>query len=50
MAEHGAVEYLTATGNDYDEHHRTYAGFLALAKWGTISVLLVVVLMAIFLL
>jgi hypothetical protein len=50
MAEHGAVEYLTATGNDYDEHRRTYAGFLALAKWGALAVLLVVVSMAIFLL
>jgi hypothetical protein len=50
MAEHGAVQYLTATGNDYDEHHRTYAGFLVLAKWGSAAAILVLVLMAIFLL
>ena len=49
MAEHGAVEYLTATGNDYDEHRRTYAGFIALAKWGTLSIVVLLVLMAIFL-
>jgi hypothetical protein len=50
MAEHGAVEYLTATGNDYDAHRRTYRGFIVLAKWGTAAVLAVVALMAIFLL
>jgi hypothetical protein len=49
MAEHGAVEYSTATGNDYEEHNRTYRGFLGLAKWGTASVLVIVALMAIFL-
>lgn len=35
---------------DYAEHERTYKGFLVLTKWGTISVALILVLMAIFLL
>ncbi len=50
MAEHGAVEYATATGNDYVEHERTYRAFLQLTKWGTGSVVIVLVLMAVFLL
>jgi hypothetical protein len=50
MAEHGAVEYLTATGNDVAAHERTYRGFTVFVKYGTIAVVLVVALMAIFLL
>jgi hypothetical protein len=34
---------------DYAEHERTYHGFLVLTKWGSISVALILVLMAIFL-
>lgn len=49
MAEHGTVEYATAKGNDYREHEDTYALFLGLAKWGTISVIVVLVLMWFFL-
>jgi Bacterial aa3 type cytochrome c oxidase subunit IV len=30
MAEHGEVEYATATGNDYAEHEGTYRSFLHL--------------------
>jgi hypothetical protein len=50
MAEHGAVEIGTAEGNDYAEHVRTYDFFVGLFKWGTISVAVVLILMAIFLL
>lgn len=50
MAEQSAVEIATADGNDYVEHERTYRLFLGLTKWGTISVVVVLVLMAIFLL
>lgn len=50
MAEHGTIEYATAEGNDYGEHARTYALFTALTKWGTVSVVVVLVLMWIFLL
>jgi hypothetical protein len=34
---------------DYAEHERTYAMFMTLTKWGTISVVVILVLMAIFL-
>jgi len=49
MADHGEVEYATATGNDYAEHEATYSLFLGIAKWGTISVAIIVILMAYFL-
>jgi hypothetical protein len=50
MAEQSAVEIGTADGNDYAEHERTYRFFLGLTKWGTISVVVILVLMATFLL
>jgi len=50
MAEHGAAEIGTADGNDYAEHERTYEFFIGLVKWGTISVVVILVLMATFLL
>jgi hypothetical protein len=50
MAEHGTVEYATANGNDYAEHERTYRMFIHLAKWGTASVVVLLILMAVFLL
>jgi Bacterial aa3 type cytochrome c oxidase subunit IV len=34
---------------DYAEHERTYEGFLALTKWGTISCVVILSLMAFFL-
>lgn len=49
MAEHGTVEYATATGNDYAAHERTYRGFVHFVKYGTIAVALLMVFMAIFL-
>jgi len=51
MAEHGAAaEIGTATGNDYAEHQRTYRFFIGLAKWGSITValILIVVMMILF--
>ena len=50
MAEHGTVEYANANGNDYAEHERTYRRFIQLAKWGTASVVVLLILMAVFLL
>jgi hypothetical protein len=50
MAEHGAAEIGTADGNDYAEHERTYRFFIGLTKWGTIIVVVILVLMATFLL
>lgn len=49
MADHGEVTYTTADGNDYVAHEQTYIGFLTLVKWGTISVIVIVALMGLFL-
>jgi len=43
MADHGEVEYATATGNDYAEHEGTYAAFVKAAVVGTLFVINVVV-------
>ncbi len=50
MAEHGAAEISTATGNDYPEHERTYRFFIGLTKWGAVVVVIILILMAFFLL
>ena len=50
MADNGTVELGTATGTDYQDHARTYDGFIALSKWGTGAIVIVLILMAIFLL
>ena len=50
MADHGEVTYTTADGMDYPAHEATYEGFIKLVKWGTASVALILILMAIFLL
>jgi hypothetical protein len=49
MADHGEIAYSTADGNDYAAHEATYEGFIKLVKYGTITVVLIVILMAIFL-
>jgi Bacterial aa3 type cytochrome c oxidase subunit IV len=49
MADHGEVEYATATGNDYGEHESTYRFFVQLVKWGTLTVIVILILMAYFL-
>ncbi|BAM87316.1 conserved hypothetical protein [Bradyrhizobium oligotrophicum S58] len=49
MANHGEIAYSTADGNDYAAHEATYEGFIKLVKYGSISVALIVILMAIFL-
>ena len=49
MADHGTVEYATAPGNDYPAHEQTYGLFLSLTKWGIISVVILLILMAYFL-
>ncbi|HVV40482.1 MAG TPA: aa3-type cytochrome c oxidase subunit IV [Nitrobacter sp.] len=50
MADHSEVAYATADGNDYAAHEATYEGFLKLVKYGTATVVFIVVMMAIFLL
>ena len=47
MADHGEVEYATATGNDYPEHEHTYEAFVRSAVVGTLFVVNVVVVLAI---
>jgi hypothetical protein len=49
MAEHSEVAYTTADGNDYVAHEQTYEGFLKLTKYGTITVVVILALMAFFL-
>lgn len=49
MAEHSAVTYSTADGNDYAAHEQTYEGFIRLVKYGTAAVVVILILMAIFL-
>ena len=49
MADHGKVEYATAEGNDYALHEGTYRLFVGLAKWGAISIVIILALMAYFL-
>ncbi|GLK76224.1 hypothetical protein GCM10008171_14780 [Methylopila jiangsuensis] len=43
----GITEYATATGNDYAEHERTYAGVMKMSKIGTAMAVLVVISLAI---
>jgi hypothetical protein len=51
MADHAhAADNLPAPEMDYPAHERTYEMFLKLAKWGTIHVIVILVLMAYFLL
>jgi hypothetical protein len=49
MAEHNEVAYTTADGNDYVAHEQTYEGFIMLVKYGTLSVAIILGLMAFFL-
>lgn len=49
MAAHGDTEYSVADGNDYPAHEQTYQNFLTLVKWGLITVIFTVALMAYFL-
>jgi hypothetical protein len=46
MADHGQVEYATATGNDLAAHEATYKGFVQLAFAGSCFVATVVIALA----
>jgi hypothetical protein len=51
MADHGGgVEFGNLTGDDYAAHVNTYDSFVGMAKYGTIAVVILLVLMAFFLL
>jgi len=49
MADHGELEYATATGNDYDAHEQTYRSFLTLVKVVLVVVAVIVILLGFFL-
>jgi Bacterial aa3 type cytochrome c oxidase subunit IV len=49
MANHGEVEYATATGNDYPAHEATYQNFVRLVKGSVAVIVVILILMAIFL-
>jgi len=49
MADHGGVEYATASGNDYAEHEATYRMFLQIIKVGVGIVVILLLVMAYFL-
>ncbi len=49
MADHGELQYATATGNDYPGHEQTYRGFVTLVKVGIAVVAIIVIGMAYFL-
>jgi O-antigen ligase len=47
MADHGEVEYATATGNDYPAHEQTYEGFVHFAVAGICFVINIVLALTI---
>jgi hypothetical protein len=47
MADHGQVEYATATGNDLPAHESTYKNFTLLAYVGCCHVITIVIALAI---
>ena len=49
MADHGEVEYASATGNDYAAHEETYRGFVTLVKVSLAVIVVLLILMAYFL-
>ena len=49
MAEHGTVEYTTATGNDLPTHEQTYLNFVRLMKYCLGAIIVILILMATFL-
>jgi hypothetical protein len=49
MADHGEVEYATATGMDYPAHEQTYRNFVKLVKGILAAVVILLILMAFFL-
>jgi hypothetical protein len=49
MADHGELEYATATGNDYPAHEQTYHSFIKMLKVSIAVIAIIVILMAYFL-
>jgi hypothetical protein len=49
MADHGELEYATATGNDQAAHEQTYRSFITLVKVSIAVIAVILILMAYFL-
>jgi hypothetical protein len=49
MAAHDIPEYAVADGNDYAAHEGTYLNFLSLVKWVLITIVIILIGMAYFL-
>ena len=49
MADHSEIQYATATGNDYPAHEEAYRGFVKLVKVSIVTVVIIVIGMAYFL-
>jgi hypothetical protein len=49
MADHGEVEYATATGNDYPAHEEAYHDFIRMVKFVMAVVVIILIGMAYFL-
>jgi hypothetical protein len=48
MADHGELEYASATGNDYPAHEQTYRNFVTLVKGVLAAVVVILILLAFF--
>jgi membrane protein required for beta-lactamase induction len=48
MADHGELEYASATGNDYAAHEQTYRSFVTLVKTVLAVVIVILILLAFF--
>jgi hypothetical protein len=46
MAEHGSMEVDRASGVDYEDHRRTYIGFLRATRWGVIAIVVLLIFLA----
>ncbi len=48
MADHGELEYASATGNDYAAHEQTYRSFMTLVKVVLAVVVVILIVLAYF--
>ncbi len=48
MADHGEIQYATATGNDYPAHEQTYRSFVTLVRAVLAAIVVILILLAFF--
>ncbi len=48
MADHGEIQYATATGNDYPAHEQTYRSFVTLVRAVLATIVVILILLAYF--